>query len=125
MGDSMSNAGKIIKDKRKSLGLSQKKLAISCQVSDSEIYRIESGSRQSPNWEILCRISKALDIHPLDLLLEEGYISQEDINPSIRLRGLENLNDTDIQYLQLFIDFMISRKTAEVSKGGQLPCHFN
>ena len=107
MGDFMSDIGKIIKDKRKSMGLSQKKLSLACQVSDSEIYRIENGSRQSPSWEILCRISKALNLHPLNLLLEAGYITHEDIHPSAFLYGLENLNSDDIQYLQLFIDFML------------------
>ena len=118
MGGYVSEVGRIIKEKRKSMGLSQKKLSIACQVSDSEIYRIESGCRQSPSWEILCRISRALNLHPFDLLLEAGYITQEDINPVTSLHGLEKLNSDDIQYLQLFIDFMLSRKTDVILEGG-------
>lgn len=121
----MSDIGRIIKDKRKSLKLSQKKLSRLCQVSDSEIYRIESGGRHSPNWEILCRISRALNLPPLELLLEAGYISCEDISPSVRLRGLEKLSSDDIWYLQLLIDFMLSRKPDAVIEGGGQSCHFD
>lgn len=114
----MSVVGKIIKGKRKSLGISLKKLSAACQVSDSEIHRIEKGTRQTPSWEILCKISKALNLHPFELLLEAGYISTEDIHPITSLHGLEELNGDDIRYLQLFIDFLLSRKNEVVSKGG-------
>lgn len=115
----MSKLGQLIKDKREAVGLSQKKLGNACDLSDSEIMKIENGVRKKPNWENLCRIAQALDFHPFELLLEAGYISEEDIHPSIQLHGLENLDSSDIDYLQLFIDFMISRKSIDgISKGG-------
>ena len=115
----MSNLGQLIKNKREAIGLSQKKLGSACDLSDSEIMKIENGVRKKPNWENLCRIAQALDFHPFELLLAVGYISEKDIHPSTKLRGLEDLDRSDMDYLQLFIDFMISRKSINGnSKGG-------
>ena len=81
--------------------------------------KIENGVRKKPNWENLCRIAQTLDFHPFELLLAAGYISEKDIHPSIQLHGLENLSSTDLEYLQLFIDFMISKQSIDGnSKGG-------
>lgn len=118
-GEAMSKLGQLIKNKREAVGLSQKKLGNACDLSDSEIMKIENGVRKKPNWENLCRIAKVLDFHPFELLLAAGYISEKDIHPSIQLHGLENLDRGDIDCLQLFIDFMISRKSIDGnSKGG-------
>lgn len=106
----MPNLGKMIKEKRKLSGLSQKKLGIACNLSDTEIMKIENGQRKKPNWSNLCRIAKALEFHPFELLMEAGYITENDINPSIRLHGLDKLNNDDIETVQLFVDFVISRK---------------
>ena len=115
----MPNLGQFIKYKREAVGLSQKKLGSACELSDSEIMKIENGIRKKPNWENLCKIAQALDFHPFELLLVAGYISEKDIHPYTNLHGLENLDSSDIECLQLFIDFMISRKrTNEKSEGG-------
>lgn len=106
----MPNLGKMIKEKRKLAGLSQKKLGIACDLSDSEIMKIEKGQRKKPNWNNLCRIAKALEFHPFELLMAAGYITENDINPNIRLHGLDKLNNDDIETVQLFVDFVISRK---------------
>lgn len=115
----MSKLGQLIKFKREAIGLSQKKLGNACDLSDSEIMKIENGVRKKPNWENLCKIAQALNVHPLEFLLAAGYISEKDIQPSNLLHGLENLDSSDIECLQLFIDFMISRKSIQRnSKGG-------
>lgn len=115
----MSQLGQLIKNKREAAGLSQKKLGIICKLSDSEIMKIENGIRKKPNWENLCRIAKALDFHPFELLFAAGYITDKDIRPCYQLHGLQYLDKYDIDYLQLFIDFMISRKKFDKnSKGG-------
>ena len=41
-GGSMSNVGKLIKEKRTAAKLSQKNLGIACGISDSEIMKIEN-----------------------------------------------------------------------------------
>lgn len=109
----MSDVGQLIKSKREAVGLSQKKLGSACNLSDSEIMKIENGVRKKPNWENLCKIAQALDFHPFELLLAAGYITEKDIHPSTQLSGLENLDNNDINYLQLLIDFMISRKSMD------------
>ena len=115
----MPNVGQLIKNKREAAGLSQKKLGTACGLSDSEIMKIENGVRKTPNWKNLCRIAQVLNFHPFELLYAAGYISENDIHPSLPLNGLEELSDNDIEYLQLMIDFMISRKTADGNtKGG-------
>jgi len=115
----MLNVGKLIKNSREAVGLSQKKLGNACGLSDSEIMKIESGVRKKPNWENLCKIAQALNFHPFKLLLAAGYISENDIHPSVQLRGLEKLSNNDMEYLQLLIDFMLSRKnTDRISEGG-------
>lgn len=115
----MANLSQIIKNKRESIGISQKKLGNACGLSDSEIMKIENGVRKKPNWENLCKIAQALNFHPFEFLLAAGYITTNDINPNIQLHGLEKLSNNDIEYLQLFIDFIIFKKNAnKISKGG-------
>lgn len=115
----MPNLGQLIKSKREAVGLSQKKLGNACGLSDSEIMKIENGVRKKPNWENLCKIAQALNFHPFEFLLVAGYISENDIHPSTQLRNLEKLSESDIEYLQMFIDFMVSRKSIDgISKGG-------
>ena len=88
-------------------------------MSDAEIMRIENGDRKTPSWSNLCKIAKALKMHPFQYLLISGYIEEKDIHPSVLLTGLDQLNADDVRYLQLMIDFIISRKcTDENSKEG-------
>jgi transcriptional regulator with XRE-family HTH domain len=46
----MPEIGQMIKSRREAMGLSLKKLAIACGSSDSEIMKIENGTRKNPNW---------------------------------------------------------------------------
>lgn len=115
----MSDIGDLIKEHRLACNLSQKKLGDACSISDAEIMRIENGDRKTPSWSNLCKIAKALKMHPFQYLLISGYIEEKDIHPSVLLTGLDQLNADDVRYLQLMIDFIISRKcTDENSKEG-------
>ena len=115
----MPEVGQLIKSRREAAGLSEKKLGNACGLSDSEIMKIEKGIRKKPNWENLCKIAQALEFHPFELLLAAGYISENDIHSSTQFRGLEKLSDKDMEYLQLLIDFIISRKSIDgISEGG-------
>lgn len=105
----MLDLGQLIKQKREASGLSQKKLGNACGVSDSEIFKIENGTRKSPNWPTLCKIAQNLNIQPLEILLMAGYITENDIHPNLQIHGLENLNKADIENVQLFIDFLQMR----------------
>lgn len=102
----MSDLGKMIKQKREAIGLSQKKLGDACGVSDSEIFKIENGTRKNPNWNTLCKIAQNLNFHPVEILLIAGYLTEKSIKPVSQLRGLERLTESEIENVQLFIDFL-------------------
>ncbi|MDO5151130.1 MAG: helix-turn-helix transcriptional regulator [Oscillospiraceae bacterium] len=106
----MISIGEFIKNKRTELGLSQKKLGVMVGLSDSEIMKIENGTRKTPNWESLCKLAGVFEISPLEILLISGYITDDDINPQIKIKGLEKLSDEDLKNVQQYIDFIISRK---------------
>ena len=99
----MPNLGEMIKNKREAAGLSQKKLGTACGLSDSEIMKIENGQRKTPSWKNLCKIAQALDFHPFEILLVAGYITEN-----------------DIETIQLFVDFVISRKGIDRNPEGGL-----
>ena len=84
----MPEIGQMIKSRREAMGLSLKKLAIACGSSDSEIMKIENGTRKNPNWATLCK-SRALNFHPFEILLAAGYISENDMHPNCQIHGLE------------------------------------
>jgi len=109
----MSNLGRLIKEHRGAAGLSQKKLGDACGMSDTTISKIEDGSRSTPQWDTLCKISKALDFHPFEILLAAGYIAKNDIYPNTQIHGLEQLDDAEIATVQLFIDFIKMRKSMD------------
>lgn len=114
----MAAIGEIIKAKRQAHNLSLKKLGKACHISDTEISKIETGERKTPNWINLCKIASALDSNPLEFLITAGYISENDIHIPI-IQNINKLDGDDIRYLQLFVDFIISRKYMDNdSKGG-------
>ncbi len=107
----MSSLGEMVRSRRLAAGLSQKKLGKACGVSDSEIMKIENGDRKTPSCQNLFKIAKALNFNPWEILVEAGYISENDISPGLRLCGLDKLDEKDIDMVQTFIDFLVSRKT--------------
>ena len=112
----MADIGVFIKQRREKAGYSLKKLASLSGISDSELFKIENGTRQNPNWKNLREIAKALEIHPFELLLEADYISETDINPIIRLKGLDKLNSSELDLVQLYVDFLLEKRN-EIMKG--------
>lgn len=106
----MSDLGTLIKLKRQASKLSQKKLGDACGLSDTTISKIEAGCRETPQWNTLCKIAQALSFHPFEILLAAGYITKGDIHPYLRVHDLENLNEDEIEDVQLFIDFLQTRK---------------
>ena len=122
----MSNLGQFIKNERDAVGLSQDELGAICGISDATIQRIETGKTKQPGWELLCKIAKAVKIHPFEILKESGYITDEDISPSHRLNGLEDLDRNEFQSVQVYIDFMMYRKNnCKNSKEELESCHID
>ena len=124
----MSNSiGTMIKKRRDELNISLKKLGDACGVSDSEVSKIESGERKNPNWNTLCKIARALGFHPFELLLQAGYISESDIHPILRIKGLEYLSSEDLEVVQNVINAQLKKnanKTAGTTqfRMGELFC---
>ena len=119
--------GTLIKERKEALGMSLKKLSEACEISDSEILKIESGQRKTPNWSALCKIAHALFFHPFEVLLAAGYITESDINPVYRLKGLDRLSAEDMEVVQNIIDAQVAKnakKLAEttVFRMGELFC---
>lgn len=113
----MQDFGSFIKDCRTRAGLSQKDLADACELSDTTISKIENDLWKAPNWENLCKIAKALKFHVFEILLAAGYITENDIHPEMRLRGLDELSNNEIETVQLFIDFLNTRRISKLVKG--------
>lgn len=110
----MADIGAYIKQKREASGYSLKKMASLCGISDSELYKIENGSRQNPNWKNLCEIAKSLDLHPFEILFEAGYITDTDINPVHKIKRLDRLSAEDLGLVQLYIDFLIAKRNGNL-----------
>ena len=106
IGVNMNDIGNYIKEKREAAGISLKALGKYVGVSDSEIHKIESGQRKSPNWITLCEIGKALNISPLEILIEAGMISKDDIAPQILLKGIDKLTEEQLADVQDYINFL-------------------
>jgi len=112
----VADIGVFIKQHREKAGYSLKRLASLSGISDSELYKIENGTRQNPNWKNLCEIAKALDMHPFVIMLEANYISETDISPIIRLKGLDKLNSSELDLVQLYVDFLLEKRN-KITKG--------
>ena len=64
----LASIGDVLRDKRATLGISQRKLASLSEVSKSFIHDIESGVA-NPTWAILTRVCRELDISLADLVV--------------------------------------------------------
>ncbi len=115
----MAGVGDVIKENRELCGYSRKKLAELSGISDSELLKIENGERKSPSWRNLCEIAKAINISPIEFLIKTGYLSQKDLNPVYMLKRVDKLEQEDLCDLQLFIDFLISKKNADLKGSGE------
>ncbi len=107
----MSAIGDFIKDKRNEAGYTQGQLAKACGLKyDSAICKIESGT-QKVSLEELGKISKVLgNFHIFEALKVAGYITDDDINPQLKLHHLDLLNKEELEKLQEVIDFFLYRR---------------
>lgn len=113
MADSI---GGYIKERREALGMSLKKLGEASGVSDSEILKIESGQRKTPNWSTLCRIAKSLGFHPFEIMLQAGYISESDINPALKIKGLDRLSLEDLEMVQDLVNTRVAKNARKLAQ---------
>jgi len=95
VGVLMSAFGVELRKIRKSKNLSLKEVAQRGDLSHSYISQIENGKRNAPKPEIIHKLAKGLDIDPITLMQEAGYI-KKNIN---RLK--QELNQTQSEYTEL------------------------
>lgn len=52
--------------------------------------------------------------------MNAGYISEKDIHPVSQLKGLDDLNENELNIVQLFIDFIKTKRDDDAHKEGWL-----
>lgn len=115
----MSELGLYIKQKREGIGYSLNKLSALCEISNSELLKIEKGERQKPNCKCLCKIAKALNISSFELLLKAEYILPSDIPTESPIKGIDKLSSSELELVQLYIDFLIAKRSGLLRKAGE------
>ena len=110
--------GRLIKNKREELGISQRALAREANMDCAEVSRIESGKRQKPNILYLKGISETLNISLIELMKLAGY-SDVEINWSTDFSNKRSTADYQKQiesyekfYFDVLEDIEIRRKSA-------------
>lgn len=63
----MRTFGEVVQEKRKELGLSQERLALTAGLDRTFVWKIEHGKR-NPSLESLFKVSQALGVAPDDLV---------------------------------------------------------
>lgn len=109
----MTEFGLLIKTKREERGLSLRKLSASCGISDSELMKIESGERKTPNYKTICCLASELGMHPVELLCAAGIMDESYVKPYRLIRNLEKLDGGELEIVQTLIDALIKKKTRE------------
>ena len=77
---------------RKEKKISQEKLAELCDCATSTIGCIESG-RQTPSFELLVKIAKALNISPADLFLRNASSTVRNTKSVLKTKLLPQIED--------------------------------
>lgn len=77
---------------RSKKNLSQGNLAELCDCAISTIGCIESG-KMLPSFETICRISKALDIHPADLFLRNASTTVNNTKNLLRSKLIPQIEE--------------------------------
>lgn len=78
--------GAYIKARRATLSMSQRDLATAADVPQPALSDVERERIKLPNADIRRRLAKALGVSHLDLLIEAGEITREEIEP-LRVQG--------------------------------------
>ncbi len=103
---SIENFGKNIKRKRKSLGMSQYKLAERLDISPNHLSSLETG-KTKPSFDLLCKLCAELDVPPDYLML--GSIHSNNILQNIADK-LRLCSDDTLCIIDGIIDILIERQ---------------
>lgn len=105
----MKDIGSYIQNLRENKNLSIRQLANTAHMAHTEISKIERGKRKNPSPLNLKKLADALNISQIELFRIAGYIDEPPSEMHI-FKNCENLDKTDIEYIQYFIDFIITNK---------------
>lgn len=83
MSNSLPPLGRLIRDRRESLGLSLRRVGDRVGATDTTIMRIESGEIRSPRADLLQALAEALEVPWADLFTAAGYTVPTEL-PSFR-----------------------------------------
>ncbi len=103
---SIENFDKNIKRKRKSLGMSQYKLAEKLDISPNHLSSLETG-KTKPSFDLLCKLCAELDVPPDYLML--GSIHSNNIPQNIADK-LRLCSDDTLCIIDGIIDILIERQ---------------
>nr|WP_225312597.1 helix-turn-helix transcriptional regulator [Aneurinibacillus sp. XH2] len=114
------NFGEFLKQLRKNRGLTLKQLAELSGVSDSQISRIELGTRGIPKPATLKKLAAALDVPPDSLLEKAGVIDKTDEAFEAAAMVAGALNPAfyeDDQEVRNYLEAVVLNKFADMEKG--------
>lgn len=104
--------GKRIAARRKSLGITQSKLAEILDISNNHLSSIENG-KQSPSFDKFIKLCEALEITPNDLIL--GCLHSNDINQNT-IDTIRLCNEENTQLIYDYVNFIYARQLGKLPK---------
>jgi len=106
MGDSRSNIGKMLKQRRLMIPLTLQELAQASGVSSSHLGRIERGERY-PSARILRQVARPLNLTESELFLQAGFLSP--ITP-----GNDSEESKKVGQLDPYVASVLAKESEEV-----------
>lgn len=108
----MCDLGKYIAEHRIAKNLTLRKLAEIANISHTEIYRLENGSRKHPSPLLLKSIANALGTNFDEIMKAAGYMDNVSPSPtnSIPIFSANDLTEQEIEEVQDFIDFLRNKR---------------
>lgn len=108
----MNALGKFIAEHRIAKKLSLRKLAKIANVSHTEIYRLENGTRKHPSPLLLKSIAHALGANFDEIMKAAEYTDDYSPSPvtSVPIFGVDDLTEQEVEEVRDFIDFLRNKR---------------
>ncbi len=107
--DYRKNAARVIKQRRISMGLNLKEVAVRAGISSSHLGRIERGER-SPSFTVLRKIANPLGFGEKDLLALAGYLPSQPSNEA------EERTELNVERLDPYVAMVLSQEPVGVQR---------
>ncbi len=108
----MSKLGKFITQHRIAKNISRRKLAKIANISHTEIYRIEKGTRKHPSPLLLKSIANALDARFEEIMEAAEYLDASSISSasSVSILDINDLTEQEVEEVRDFIAFLRNKR---------------